>query len=456
MSAGGYPDDVAEFLRLSGVSIWDRVRIRKGNQIIEGILMPRPALLGGRALVIKLDNGYNVGILPDGAQIELISKGKEPLIRAEEEVAETGRKDLKNVTIISAGGTISSRIDYNTGAVFPALTARELSAFFPDLMQIANIKSVPLLNILSEDMSPSHWKLLAQTIYEEIVSGADGIVVTHGTDTLHYTAAALSFMLRDLSVPVVLVGAQRSSDRGSSDNVMNLECAVAVAASDMAGVLVVMHGTMSDDYCLVHQGGKVRKMHTSRRDAFRSINVLPYARVRWEGGKTPSIEPIRDYPRRGSSKPKLDLNIDEKVALIYVHPGINPDFVESLSKYYDGVVLAGTGLGHAPTNPGSDPLAKSILPSIKKLIRSGVPVVMAPQTIYGRVNMNVYSAGRLLKEAGVIGDQCDWTPEAAMVKLMFVLGHTKDMGEIKRMMEENVAGEITATSDPRAFLYRLT
>ncbi|MGC8670688.1 MAG: Glu-tRNA(Gln) amidotransferase subunit GatD [Thermoprotei archaeon] len=452
---GGYPEDVVQLLRSAGVSVWDRIRIKKDDQVIEGILMPRPALLGGRALVVKLDNGYNVGVLPDGAQIELISKGAEPEISAGEEPKELPKKGLRNVTIVSAGGTISSRIDYNTGAVFPALTARELSSFFPGIMQLANIRSVPLLNILSEDMSPSHWKLLAQTVYNEISDGADGVVITHGTDTLHYTASALSFMLQGLGVPVALVGAQRSSDRGSSDNVMNLECSVAVAASDMAGVVVVMHGSMSDDYCLVHQGVKVRKMHTSRRDAFRSINVLPYARVRWKGDSSkPIVERIRDYPKRSEGKPKLDLQLDDRVALIYVHPGINPEFIASLSKYYDGVVLAGTGLGHASTNPGSDPLAKSILPSIRSLINSGIPVVMAPQTIYGRVNMNVYAAGRLLKEAGVIGDQCDWTPEAALVKLMFVLGHTKDMKEVKRLMETDMVGEISPTSDPRAFLYR--
>jgi len=475
LSSVGYPDDVVKLFESSGVAVWDRIRVKKGDLVIEGILLPRPPLVGGRALVLKLDNGYNVGVLPDGAVIELLEKGQPPRLEqppstggseasaemgaggigASEKSGERKTVDRRKVTVISAGGTISSRIDYNTGAVFPALTAEDLTSFFPGLNQIADIKSVPLFNILSEDMNPNHWKVLAERVYEEIKGGADGIVVTHGTDTMHYTAAALSFMLRGVGVPVALVGAQRSSDRGSSDNVMNLECAVSVAASDMAGVFVVMHGTTSDDYCLVHQGVKVRKMHSSRRDAFRSIGVLPYAKVhwdKWEGEGGLPIEYLRDYPKRSGELPTLDTRLDEKVGLIYVHPGIRPEFIESLSKFYDGIVLAGTGLGHAPTNPGKDPLAVSVLPAVKSLISSGVPVVMAPQTIYGRINMNVYAAGRLLKEAGVIGDQCDWTPEVAMVKLMFVLGHTRRMDEVKEMMETNMVGEITASSDPRGFL----
>jgi len=457
LSAGGYPDDIVEVLSASGVRVWDRVKVRKGELVVEGILLPRPPIFKGKALIIKLDNGYNVGILTDGAAIELVEKGSPPSIERLPNGESVGESGKKKVVILSAGGTISSKVDYNTGAVFPALTASDLTTFFPNLNKIASISSVPLFNILSEDMNPKHWKLLAQKIYDEISAGAEGVVVTHGTDTMHYTSAALSFMLQDLGVPVVLVGAQRSSDRGSSDNVMNLDCAVAVAASDMSGVMVVMHGNMSDDYCLVHPGVKVRKMHTSRRDAFRSIGVMAYAKVHWSNwsgsGEVP-IEYLRDYPRRTGVRPKLDTQFDEKVALIYVHPGIRPEFIASLSSFYDGVVLAGTGLGHAPTNPGNDPLAISVLPAVKSLISSGIPVVMAPQTIYGRINMNVYAAGRLLKEAGVIGDQCDWTPETALVKLMFVLGHTKRMDEVKAMMERDLVGEITKSSDPRAFLIR--
>jgi glutamyl-tRNA(Gln) amidotransferase subunit D len=222
---------------------------------------------------------------------------------------------------------------------------------------------------------------------------------------------------------------------------MNLLCSVLAATSDIAEVSVCMHGSMSDDFCFLHQGTKVRKLHTSRRDAFQSVNALPFAKIWYQERK---IEYLRnDYRKRGSGRLKVDDKLNPNVALIQIHPGIKPEFIENLSKYFEGVVLAGTGLGHVPTNPFQEKLAKSILPAIKNLINSGIPVVIAPQTIFGRLNLNVYSAGRLLDEAGVIGNGCDWLPETAFVKLAWVLGHTKDMKKVKEMMLTNYAGEIS-------------
>jgi glutamyl-tRNA(Gln) amidotransferase subunit D len=198
---------------------------------------------------------------------------------------------------------------------------------------------------------------------------------------------------------------------------------------------------MSDDFCFLHPGTKVRKLHTSRRDAFQSVNASPYAKIWYQERK---IEYLRnDYKKRGARSLKVDDKINPNVALIHIYPGIKPEFIENLSKYFEGVVLAGTGLGHVPTNPSQEKLARSILPAIKNLINSGIPVVMAPQTIFGRLNLNVYSAGRLLNEAGVIGNGCDWLPETAFVKLAWVLGHTKDMKKVKEMMLTNYAGEIS-------------
>lgn len=128
-------------------------------------------------------------------------------------------------------------------------------------------------------MKPKHWIKIAHEVAKSLNSGDSGVVVAHGTDTMGYTAAALSFMLRDLGKPVILVGAQRSSDRPSSDAAMNLICSVRMSTSDVAEVMVVMHGETGDTYCLAHRGTKVRKMHTSRRDAFRSINDVPIAKV---------------------------------------------------------------------------------------------------------------------------------------------------------------------------------
>jgi len=203
---------------------------------------------------------------------------------------------------------------------------------------------------------------------------------------------------------------------------------------------------MSDDYCFLHQGTKVRKLHTSRRDAFKSVNVLPYAKV-WYLDK--KIEYLRDdFKKRDKKrKLKLDVKINPNVTLIYFHPGMKPEFVESLSEFYDGVVIAATGLGHVSTNPFKDKFSKSLIPALRKLIDSDVPVVIAPQTIWGRLNLNVYTAGRMLEEIGVIGNYCDWLPEVALVKLMWVLGHTRNMKKIREMMLTNIAGEISERSE---------
>lgn len=269
---------------------------------------------------------------------------------------------------------------------------------------------------------------------------------------MHYTSAALSFMLQNLPVPVILVGAQRSSDRGSSDNMVNLICSTLTAAkSDIANVTLCMHATMNDDYCFIHSGVKVRKLHSSRRDAFKSVNAKPFAKVLFKDRK---IEYLRDdyLKRDGKRKVSLDVKMNPDVALIYIHPGVKSEFIESLKKHYDGIVIAGTGLGHVSTNPSNDKFAKSILPALKSLIDSNIPVVIAPQTIYGRLNLNVYQAGRMLDEIGIIGNLCDWLPEVALVKLMFVLGHAKKMDKIKEMMLANIAGEVSERIETDDFL----
>jgi glutamyl-tRNA(Gln) amidotransferase subunit D len=228
---------------------------------------------------------------------------------------------------------------------------------------------------------------------------------------------------------------------------MNLTCAVnAAAKSDIAQVMVCMHATINDNYCYLHSGTKVRKLHTSRRDAFKSVNSLPYAKV-WYAENPGQIEYLRsDFNRRNGGRLGVDSKINPNVALVYTYPGIKPEFMDSLHQF-DGVVIAGTGLGQVPTNPSGDKLANSILPSIKNLIGSGIHVVIAPQTIFGRLNMNVYTTGRMLNEAGVIGNGCDWTPETALVKLMWVLGHTKEPKRVKEMMMKNYSGEISEITE---------
>lgn len=435
-----YSIEIELLLKSKKIKVGDRTRLVKGKLLYEGILMPRIGLGDPSTIVIKLDNGYNIGIKFDKTvKLKLLKKGKPIKFRP---AKLTVKKDptKATVSILGCGGTIASRIEYTTGAVYPAFSPADLLLSFPELKDIANIKGRKLFDLLSEDLTPSHWQIIAREIEKEIKSKADGIILMHGTDTIHYTSAALSFMLQNLPVPVVLVGAQRSSDRGSSDNLVNLVSAVTAAKSDIAEVMVCMHGSMSDDFCYLHQGTKVRKLHTSRRDAFQSVNVLPYAKIFYPEKR---IEYLRtDYNKREKRAVKIDDKLNPNVCLINIYPGIKPEFIDSLSKFYEGIVIAGTGLGHVPSNPFNDKFTRSLIPNLKNLIDSGIPVVIAPQTIFGRLDMNVYTAGRMLEEIGVIGNYCDWLPETALIKLMFVLGHTKDMKKMKEMMLTNLAGEI--------------
>jgi glutamyl-tRNA(Gln) amidotransferase subunit D len=423
---------VEEFMKRYNLKVGDVVRVfERDGTVYEGIVMPPYELSSGETLTIKLDNGYNIGILIDEIERVEIVERIEPEKRPAFAEVLPKRKGLPNVTILGTGGTIASRIDYKTGAVHAAFTAEELAKAVPEIFDIANITPKLLFNIMSEDMKPEYWKKIARETAKALNSGEDGVVIAHGTDTMGYTAAALSFMLRNLTKPVVLVGSQRSSDRPSSDSAMNLTCAVRMATSDVAEVMVVMHGETSDTYCLAHRGTKVRKMHTSRRDAFRSINDVPIARI-WPKDK---VELLRgDYRKKTEGEVKVDDKFEEKVAILKIYPGVTGELLEFLvDRGYRGIVIEGTGLGHAPND---------MIPAIERAVESGVAVCITSQCLYGRVNLNVYSTGRRLLKAGVIPCE-DMLPETAYVKLGWVLGHTDDLEEVKKMMLTNYAGEIT-------------
>ncbi len=439
-----YSQEVEFLLKGKKIKVGDKVVISKGKLQYVGILMPRIELGDPFSIVIKLQNGYNIGVKYEkDTKLRLQEKGR-PIKFKPADMTLKKDPNKPTVSILGCGGTIAARVEYTTGAVFPAFSPADLLTSFPELKDIANIKGRKLFDILSEDITSEHWKIISKEVIKEIESGVDGVVLMHGTDTMHFTAAALSFMLKDLPVPVVLVGAQRSSDRGSSDNLANLVCAVTAAKSNISEVMVCMHANMSDNACYLHQGTKVRKLHTSRRDAFQSVNVLPYAKITYPDKK---IEYLRnDFKTKEKRTVKFDDKFNPNVALVYTYPGIKPEFIHSL-RNFEGVVIAGTGLGHVPTNPTNDSLTKSILPALKSLIDSGIPVVMAPQTISGRLDLDVYESGRKLNQIGVIGNGCDWTPEAALVKLMHVLGHTKDMNNIREMMLTNQAGEISRRTE---------
>ncbi len=280
---------------------------------------------------------------------------------------------------------------------------------------------------------------MAKEIEKEIEKKVDGIILTHGTDTLHYTAAALSFILEDLPIPVILVGAQRSSDRGSSDAAMNLICAVEfIKQSDFADVAVCMHKNLNDEVSQILPGLKCRKLHSSRRDAFKPINDEAYAEVDYKKRKVKILN--GNFKQRNKNKLKLKLFKNVKVGLVKFYPNFFSDSLKPYSKY-DGLVIEGTGLGHAPIH-SLDKYTKeheSIFKEIKKLGKK-MPVVMTTQTIYGRVNMNVYATGRELQEIGVIGNHLDMHPETAFIKLAWLLSNYPK--KVKQMLHENIRNEL--------------
>jgi glutamyl-tRNA(Gln) amidotransferase subunit D len=411
----------------------DRIRVTVVEGSFEGVLMPRPKLSPEDVITIKLDSGYNVGVKKsEDLRIEILKKYDAPLKKKPKDPVIDPTK--RTVSILSTGGTIASRVDYATGGVSASFTASELLESMPEITDYANIRASQVMNIMSEDMNPKLWAQLAKSIADEFNTGADGVVVTHGTDTMHYSSAAMSFMLSDLQKPVVFTGAQRSSDRGSADSFLNLSCSVAFAASDYDGVYLCMHGGLDDTFCLAHKGTKVRKMHTTRRDAFKSINSSPAAKIQSDGG-IQSLIP--DLPKRGDANPRLQTALEEDVGILRVYPGMKPDILEYyLQKGYKGLIIEGTALGHVPTTIAET----SLIPGIKALIKNDVVVGMTTQCLFGAVNPHVYSNLRELFSQGVIYLN-DMLPETAYVKLMWVLGNSKTSQESRELMASNIALE---------------
>ena len=428
-----------QFLDSQDISIGDKIRITKKDVSYDGMVLDRAEDADENHIVLKLASGYNVGVDILDAEAELLEKGEKPKIELQPlEIEKDGKK--RDISIISTGGTVASIIDYKTGAVHPAFTADDLLRATPELLEHANINGEAILNILSENMRPDYWVKAARSIADEINNGAYGVVVAHGTDTMHYTSAALSFIM-DTPVPVVLTGAQRSSDRPSSDAFLNLMGSVTAAKSDISEVMVCMHATEDDSYCYLHRGTKVRKMHTSRRDTFRSINTQPIAKVR--NGNIKILDENQEYKKRGNGEVKLQDNLEPKVAFIKSYPGISGEIIDyHIDKGYKGIVIEGTGLGHCPDY---------LIPAVSRATDSGIPVVMGSQCLYGRVNMNVYSTGRELVSAGVIS-ALDMLPETAYVKLVWTLGQTDNMEEVRKIMQTNLKGEIGAKSSQKFFL----
>ena len=430
----------------------DRVRIQRDGVTNEGVLMPSST---PEHLVLKLDGGYNIGIDREAATVEVLERdvydvgGSDESDGSDDAVSEiTFDEGLPTISLISTGGTIASTVDYRTGAVTAQFDAEDVLRAVPELAGRANYRGRVVANILSENMEPTIWQELARAVHDEIAAGADGVVIMHGTDTMQYSASGLAFML-DMPVPIVFTGSQRSADRPSSDNVMNAICAVETAKADVAEVLVCMHETESDDYCALHRGTRVRKNHTSRRDAFETIGNRPLGRIDYEAATESgadgsvaddAIEFRRGYRSREAVELDLADELDPDVELVKFTPGMDPaawGYLDDKS----GVVIEGTGLGHVHTD---------LIPRIKELINAGTIVVMTSQCIEGRVCDRVYDTGRDLLDAGVV-EAGDTLPGTAKVKLMWALanvGGSADRTAVESVMRRDVAGELTEESQP--------
>ncbi len=400
----------------------DRVRYaHRGREYAATYITERD----GRA-VVKLDSGYNIGV-PYGA----ITWQERPGVEGPSLARPVQREDLPELAIISTGGTIASRVDYRTGAVTSQFSAEDILRAIPELADIGRYRTEQISSILSENMTVGIWRDLARAVFRAVKSGVTGVIVTHGTDTMAYSAAAISFMV-ETPVPVVFVGSQRSADRPSSDNAMNALCAASAAVSPLGEVAVVMHATTSDDRCAIHRGTRVRKMHSSRRDAFASLGMEPLGHVSY-----PDLQVTLsgEVVRRSEGEPVLSDRMEERCGLISFYPGMDPGILESC-RGYRGLVIAGTGLGHVST---------PWVEGIRGLVRDGTTVVMTSQCLHGRVCDRVYDTGRDLLAAGVAEGE-DMLPEAALVKLMWVLGQTGDAGEARALMKQDLRGEIRGRS----------
>ncbi len=423
-----YSPRVRDILQRSGAAEGDTLQVRSEGHDHTGVLMPHHEFSHPDVVVLKLKSGYNVGVRIEAtSELAVVSKGASREKAARPAVKGQGRKQ---VAVLGTGGTIASYVDYRTGAVHPALSAGDLVATVPEIADLCDVRSEVLFSIFSENMTAERWKLIAEAVADRINGGAEGCIIPHGTDTMGYTSAALSFMLQDLTGPVVLVGAQRSSDRPSSDAYTNLLSAARfIVDTDAAEVVVLMHDSSSDTAAAVHRGTKVRKMHTSRRDAFQSINAAPLARLEFEG----PITFTGSYRPRSPGKVTARTAMETNVTLLQIYPGMSPTVFGRVLRESRGAVLAGTGLGH---------VSSDMVEAVRKAVDGGTTVVMTSQCLHGMVDMNVYNTGRDLLTAGVISGG-DMLPETALVKLMWVLGQGEEGKRVAELMTTDLRGELT-------------
>ena len=437
----GYKGLLRKRLEKEGVGIWSQVRVEKGDAVYEGVILPRSQHTSEGYLVLKVDTGYNIGVkITDETSIEEYGykEGKYKL----PDIDVQFKEGLPNVTLLGTGGTVASRLDYRTGAVLPAFTPEELFSAVPELIDICNLTPKKIYSLLSENFQPEFWVKTAEAVMKEFQDGADGVIIGHGTDTMSFTSSALSFMFQDLAAPIVIVGSQRSSDRPSSDGPINIINASTIAGyTDLAEVVLCMHGNTSDSYNLIHRGTRVRKMHSSRRDAFRTLSDIPLGMIDASQKVTFFKDDVR---RRGDiADTWVNTKIDPRVAILYFYPGMDPDMLDAVvDKDYHGVVFIGTGLGHVNTD---------MYPALERAQEAEIPICIVVEPMYGFTNLRVYETGRDMLAKGVF-EGANMIPCTAYAKMIWTLGQTRDYDEVRKIMTTNIAGEITNKEPNKGYL----
>jgi glutamyl-tRNA(Gln) amidotransferase subunit D len=423
----GYKGKSLDYLTQKNVSVGDSVKV-VSDLTYTGILMPRYETSDDSHVVLKLKSGYNVGIELD--EIKNIEKMSSPEEKREMSNVKKTDSSLPKILLLSTGGTIASKVDYRTGAVTPALTASDLNDAVPEIANIANIDAEVLFSEYSENLQPEHWIETAKKIESIVNLGYKGVIVAHGTDTMHYSSAFLSFALSGLKIPVVFVGSQRSSDRPSSDAALNLIAATRfITQTDVNGVYIAMHHNESDDTISCHLGTRVRKNHTSKRSAFDTVGNDPAFLILDE-------KIIKNYTNEFFKDQTFNPrpNIDTRVALVKYHPGYEPKQIDTLIDLgFKAIIFEGTGLGH---------VGKTMYNAVKKASERGLFLGMTSQCIDGRVRMTVYESGRDLLELGIIPLE-NMIPEVALVKTMWALGNSDDNNDLKKLLLENIASEFS-------------
>ena len=423
----GYEKKSLSFLKDNNIRVGDSVKII-ADLTYSGILMPRYEYNDDKHIVLKLKSGYNIGLeINKIKKVELTSKNEQKI---ETKPKIEKKSSLPKILLLSTGGTIASKVDYRTGGVTPALSADDLNASVPELTEIANVDTEVLFSEYSENLMPEHWKKIAERLDSLANSDYQGIIIAHGTDTMQYTAAFLSFALVGYPIPIALVGSQRSSDRPSSDAALNLIAATQfVVNCNAKGIFVVMHHNENDDLISCHLGTRIRKNHTSKRGAFQTIGGDPAFLIidkKIESNLKQEFFKINDY------RPRIKL--DTHVALVKYHPGYDAKLIDNLiDSGYKAIIFEGTGLGH---------IGKTMYDHVKKAKESGIFMGMTSQCIDGRVNMNVYESGRDLMEFGII-PLSNMIPETALVKAMWALGNCTNSEDMKKLMLENIASEFS-------------